>query len=155
MFNWKQSEKFIQENSWDKRAHYKLAHNKFSDWSEKEFSKLLGYAQPVERQAKNIARMPNSANIEESVDWRAQGMVSDVHDTGMCGSDWAFSAIGAVEGAYGVKEGSFTALSTQQLLDCTGSATGCTGGTQTQAFEYLKTSYAMKAEDYPYNSAFP
>ena len=113
MFNWKQSEKFIQENSWDKRAHYKLAHNKFSDWSEKEFSKLLGYAMPAEKQAKNIARMPNSANIEESVDWRSKGMVSDVNDTGMCGSDWAFSAIGAVEGAYGVKEGAFTALSAQ------------------------------------------
>lgn len=56
--------------------------------------------------------MPNSANIAESIDWRQKGMVSEIADTGMCGSDWAFSAIGAVEGAYGVKEGQFTALST-------------------------------------------
>ncbi len=69
LWNWRQSEKYIKENSWDKREHYKLAHNKFSDYSEKEFSKLLGYALPAEKKAKNIARMPNSANIADSIDW--------------------------------------------------------------------------------------
>ena len=113
LWNWKQSEKYIKEHSWDARAHYKLAHNKFSDYSEKEFSKLLGYAQPAEKKAKNIARMPNSANIADSIDWVQKGMVSSVQDSGMCGSDWAFSAIGAVEGAYGVMQGEFTPLSVQ------------------------------------------
>ncbi len=155
LWNWKQSEKYINENSWDGRAHYKLAHNKFSDYSEKEFSKLLGYALPAEKKAKNIARMPNSANIADSIDWTQKGMVSAVQDSGMCGSDWAFSAIGAVEGAYGVMQGEFTALSAQQLLDCTGSATSCAGGTQSQAFDYLKTAKAMSAESYPYNSGYP
>lgn len=34
--------------------HYKVAHNKFSDWSKHEYQNLLGYAAPAEKQAKNI-----------------------------------------------------------------------------------------------------
>ena len=49
LWQWKQSDKFIKENSWNARAHYKLAHNKFSDWTAKEYNMLLGYAQPAEK----------------------------------------------------------------------------------------------------------
>lgn len=73
----------------------------------------------------------------------------------MCGSDWAFSSIGSVEGAYGINTGSFVELSTKQLLDCTGSSTSCQGGTITSAFDYLKTNKAMTAADYAYESHYP
>jgi len=115
---------------------------------------LLGYAQPAEKQAKNIVRMSNTASVASSIDWRKYGLVSDVSGQGMCGSDWAFAAIGALEGAYGVQQGKFTPLSIQQALDCTGQATSCKGGTMTQAFDYLKTAKAMTAKDYPYNTGY-
>merc|ERR1711990_453314 len=35
--NWKATDKFIWEHSWNKGSNYKLAHNKFSDWSQAEF----------------------------------------------------------------------------------------------------------------------
>lgn len=88
------------------------------------------------------------------MDWREKGFVSVVADQGMCGSDWAFSANGAVEGAFAVQTGEFTDLSVQQLLDCTGSSTGCHGGTMAAAFDYLETHYAMSAEAYPYYTAY-
>ena len=154
LWQWKQSDKFIKENSWNARAHYKLAHNKFSDWTAKEYNMLLGYAQPAEKQAKNVARMSNTAAVAASIDWREYGLVSPVGNQGQCGSDWAFATIGALEGAYGVQQGKFTELSVQQALDCTGQATGCKGGTATQAFDYYKKNKAMAAADYPYNSDY-
>jgi len=80
LFHWRRAEKFVREMNQDESRRYKVAHNKFSDYSPREFQKLLGYAQPVEKQAKNIARMRNSAIVKDSIDWRELGMVSAVAD---------------------------------------------------------------------------
>lgn len=68
--------------------------------------------------------------------------VSPVKDQGACGSCWAFSAIGALEGAYALKnpstKGVVQEFSEQQLVDCdtkTGNE-GCNGGEMYLAFEY-------------------
>ncbi len=40
-----------------------MAHNKFSDWSAKEYEKLLGFAQPMDKKTKNVARMPEGNTV--------------------------------------------------------------------------------------------
>jgi C1A family cysteine protease len=45
----------------------------------------------------------NSVEVASSIDWRANGMVTEVADQGQCASDWAFAAIGAVESAFAIK----------------------------------------------------
>ena len=111
LFNWKKSDEFIKAQEWDVRRDYKVGHNKFSDWSDREYQKLLGFAQPAEQKAKNVVAWTsdesmgysaNGARVAQSIDWRENGVVSPVADQGMCGSDWAFSAIGAVEGAFAI-----------------------------------------------------
>ena len=50
LYNWKKTEKFIQEQNWNARSHFKVGHNKFSDWTRQEMSKNLGYSEPLEVQ---------------------------------------------------------------------------------------------------------
>ena len=81
MYNWKKTDKFIQEKNWDPNAHYTVGHNKFSDWTQAEYQKLLGYAAPAEKQAKNYmmpAHMSNGETVADSIDWRDQGFVGPV-----------------------------------------------------------------------------
>ncbi|CAH8490511.1 unnamed protein product [Schistosoma margrebowiei] len=85
-------------------------------------------------------------------DWRDYGLVTPVKDQGMCGSCWAFSTTGSIEGQFAKIYKKSISLSEQQLIDCSylyGNH-GCHGGTMDQSFNYLK-KYPIESEfDYPY-----
>ena len=58
----------------------------------------------------------------------------------MCGSCWAFSACGALEGLSAIKSGKVPTYSPQQLVDCAGGSygnEGCNGGYMDAAFWYV------------------
>lgn len=87
----------------------------------------------------------------EAYDWRETGVVSQVKSQGMCGSCWAFSAIGNIEALYGIKTNKTTLFSEQQLVDCDKEQDhGCNGGLMDNAFTYLEKTGVMLAKDYPY-----
>ena len=112
--------------------------NKFADLKESEFLSLYTGLKG-ERQNRNVVYFePSNA---DSVDWRQQGAVTAVKDQGACGSCWAFSTTGSVEGAHFLKTDYLLSFSEQQLVDCSGSFgnQGCNGGLMDQAFEYLES----------------
>jgi hypothetical protein len=80
LYNWKRTEKFIQEQAWAAR-HYKVGHNKLSDWTQGEYEKLLGYAVPMEKKTKNLEEPESNATVvADSIDWRDYGMVDTVQN---------------------------------------------------------------------------
>ncbi|KAL8130621.1 hypothetical protein V2J09_019776 [Rumex salicifolius] len=100
-------------------------------------------------------------DLPESFDWREKGAVTDVKMQGTCGSCWAFSATGAIEGANFIATGKLLNLSQQQLVDCDHKCdinkkdecdSGCRGGLMTNAYNYLMEAGGLQdASSYPYS----
>ena len=105
---------------------YKLGHNKMSDWTEAQYQSLLTY-RPLPNAYKNVVVLDTTA-VPNSVDWIAAGAVNPIKDQGQCGSCWAFSSVGALEGAWKIKTGTLLSFAEQQLVDCSTVNYGCGGG---------------------------
>ncbi|XP_074267674.1 putative cysteine protease RD19D [Silene latifolia] len=97
--------------------------------------------------------------LPDSFDWREKGAVTDVKMQGTCGSCWAFSTTGAMEGANFIATGKLVSLSEQQLVDCDSTCdlkkkecdSGCSGGLMTNAYRYLIEAGGLEDETaYPY-----
>lgn len=142
---------FINEHNAVERT-YKLGVNLFSDWTDAEYSKLLGY-KPGNRnsEAKIVKYSPYV--LPTTVDWIAAGAVTPVKNQGSCGSCWTFSTTGALEGANFIASGTLLSFSEQQLIDCDPQNNGCGGGDSFLAYEYFQSSYVETETQYPYVGA--
>ena len=94
----------------------------------------------------------NVSSLPKELDWVSKGVVTPVKDQGQCGSCWAFSSTGSVEGAYAIATGKLTSFSEQQLLDCSGSYgnLACQGGIYFYSWDYGKKTALCSESDYPY-----
>lgn len=128
--------------------------NMFADMTQEEFStKMLGY-RFSDRVRNEVPMVENILEQPASIDWRVKGAVTPIKDQGQCGSCWAFSAIGAMEGMWFQAKGSLISLSEQQLVDCSTAQGnhGCNGGLMDYAFTYIKTAGVQLESTYPYTA---
>jgi len=138
---------------------FSLGVNEYADLTPSEYQQhLTGYRSKGARRAAGAAFLaPHGAAIPDSWDWRQHGYVTPVKNQGACGSCWAFSATGALEGQHFRQTGEVTMvpLSEQNLVDCSGNwgNNGCNGGLMDQAFSYIKDNKGIDTETaYPYTA---
>jgi cathepsin L len=143
---------------------YKLGLNKYGDLLPHEFAHHMnGFNKSTEssllrdNQKRVGAKFVSPAHVElpSSVDWRKEGAVTPVKDQGHCGSCWAFSTTGSLEGQHFRQTGILISLSEQNLVDCSGKYgnNGCNGGLMDNAFQYIKDNRGLDTEkSYPYEA---
>jgi len=123
--------------------------NRFSDLTQVEFERsMLGYV------SRGKATEAVSGQFVGDVDWRTKGALTPIKDQKQCGSCWAFSSTGGLEGAEFISAGSVVSLSEQALVDCSGSYgnQGCNGGLMDNAFKFVKAKGIPTESSYPYTA---
>uniref|UniRef100_A0A1A9X317 Cathepsin L n=1 Tax=Glossina brevipalpis TaxID=37001 RepID=A0A1A9X317_9MUSC len=140
---------------------YKLGLNKYSDLLNHEFRQFMnGFNNTLRKHMREELGLvgltyipPAHVTVPKFVDWRTKGAVTGVKDQGHCGSCWAFSTTGALEGQHYRKTGILVSLSEQNLVDCSHAYgnNGCNGGLMDNAFRYIKENGGVDTEkSYPY-----
>ena len=132
---------------------WKMGSNNFTDISRYEYKNI--YLRTNINSQNNSIFKKVQMKIPEAIDWRAENLVTNIKDQGQCGSCWAFSAVGSIEGANARKTGNLTSLSEQNLVDCAENfgCEGCNGGWMNAAMEYVHYNHGIDSEsEYPYTA---
>jgi C1A family cysteine protease len=150
----------IKKHNKDQTKTYKMEMNHFGDLSQEEFSQkvLTPNLKNIQRSLKidTIETTSNLRSSPASVDWRGKGVVTSVKNQGMCGSCWAFSTAGALEGVVAMKNKTLNNYSEQYLVDCCSyskyGCQGCSGSWPEWAMEFIRDSGMVLDKDYPYTA---
>jgi C1A family cysteine protease len=149
----------MQHNSNESHL-FKMGINQFTDLMPCEFKDLYinGFIPKYRSsitQYNSILFQNQTDDLPESIDWRQLNAVTPVKDQGQCGSCWAFSATGSMEGSWAIATGELISLSEQQLVDCAGikyGSMGCNGGQMDGGFEYAIDNGICSEAEEPYVS---
>ena len=136
---------------------YSLGMNHLGDMTQEEIvSTLNGYNMKERSENSTDVFKPSPDFVpEDEVDWRTKGAVTPIKNQGQCGSCWAFSATGSLEGQHFLKVSKLVSLSEQNLIDCSKSEgnDGCRGGLMVSAFKYIIKNNGIDTEEsYPYQA---
>merc|ERR1712224_657851 len=101
---------------------YSKGINQFTGLTQEEFEQTyLGLIAPSDYQ--NIESNEGFTMPNDDIDWAAKGSVTGVKNQGQCGSCWAFSTTGGLEGLWKEEHADkpVASLSESELVDCSSS----------------------------------
>nr|ACU86976.1 silicatein-like protein [Aulosaccus sp. GV-2009] len=145
---WLSNKKYVDYHNANQHIFgYTLALNHLGDVTEKQYQDTYtcySAASSIQRASIRVHETPpnfNASSYPDSMDWRTKGAVGSVKNQwyGQCDSCYAFSAVGALEGATALAKGYFVSLSEQNIIDCSipyGNY-GCSGGNHYNSFMYV------------------
>lgn len=152
---WLENKKYIERHNnlyMQGLSSFYMGQNEYTDLTSDEvFAMMTGSTRIVNIVSEKQG--PYNRSLPDSVDWRTKGFVTPVKNQGYCGSCWAFSATGSMEGQHYKKTGRLVSLSESNLVDCSGKFGnfGCKGGWPDRAFEYVIENKGIDTEiSYPY-----
>jgi C1A family cysteine protease len=142
-----------------KQLDWTLGVNEFADLTWDEFRvHHLGLTKPkivIGGVPRSTFNLTGAFTVPDTIDWVTKGAVTGVKNQGQCGSCWAFSTTGSIEGAVAIKTGHLISVSEQQLVDCSTAEgnQGCNGGLMDDAFQYvIKNGGICSEASYPYKA---
>jgi len=126
----------------------------FSDLTLEEFQALpiRGFAQGEQAAPKLGEHTWNGEELAAAVDWTSKGAVTPVKNQGQCGSCWAFSTTGGIEGQWQIATGKLVSLSEQQFVDCDKVDAGCGGGLMDHGFAFAQGTAIATEGSYAYTA---
>jgi len=124
----------------------------FAAMTSEEYQQVLGYEKGSLSSLPKVGVHESRMEAPSEIDWTTQGAVTAVKDQGSCGSCWAFSATGSLEGQWEMAGGTLTPLSEQQMVDCSKDNAGCQGGLMQYAFDWAKGTSLASMTSYPYKA---
>merc|ERR1712080_483350 len=144
---WEANRAMVEEHNAGDHS-YSMALNEASDWTEEELTNWrFGYELPEDLEEEERIDFQPVPNGPSHLDYRESGLVTPVKNQGQCGSCWAFSSTGALEGMWKLGMGQSVSLSEQQLVDC--GVGSCQGGYMTNAFDDARQGIESESS-YPY-----
>ncbi|XP_061165783.1 procathepsin L-like [Saccostrea echinata] len=156
---WEDNVRLIEKHNLeaDRGVHtYWLGMNEYGDMTNEEFTRVMnGLIMPNKTEYNLFKPTLDEKDLPDTVDWREKGYVTEVKNQGQCGSCWAFSTTGSLEGQHFKSTNKLVSLSEQNLVDCSKPEgnKGCQGGLMDKAFNYIEKNKGIDTEQsYPYHA---
>jgi len=128
----------------------------FADKTRDEFEDWLKLTSGTKPRASGIERalfdMDTAETAPDTMDWVSQGAVTPIKNQGSCGSCWAFSTTGGIEGQNYLVNKKLSSFSEQELVDCSQAEgnQGCNGGLMDDGFKFVESDGLCFESAYPY-----